>query len=153
MCEQSNSSLSYKMTQVIIMKTASEQSFRGRTGLTWSSKDRACPTSRGNPSMTMPLASGIFIIFCFISVIVVSWKSSKAEWFVIGATHPLHPTSISAGSSLDLWSIQISCCLGFIFNYTHIWNAKQLGLRGGGWREGRCSYELLSYAVHYYEYN
>lgn len=41
--------------------------------LTWSSKDKAWPTSRGNPSMTIPLASGIFMIFCLISVIVVSW--------------------------------------------------------------------------------
>lgn len=52
--------------------------------LTWSSKDKACPTSRGNPSMTIPLASGIFMIFCLISVIVVSWKTVKANSYHIG---------------------------------------------------------------------
>lgn len=36
--------------------------------------------------MTIPLASGIFMIFCFISVMVVSWERGKSAGFIYWST-------------------------------------------------------------------
>ena len=97
--------------------------------LTWSSKDKACPTSRGNPSMTIPLASGIFMIFCLISVIVVSWGNRKKQNQIQDPRH-LAPRFVFTCSKNTLlhkhylphvWSLQLSQqlarCLGVLANW------------------------------------